>query len=171
MLSSEDVSVSFALVRVAGVTRYRPYGPGSESLGGGCAFVHQHRQESDDRRVTHAVRWPMGETIELSLDVAERTGDFPPASLVTEARARPDRSPWLVNDLPERTLDRAVEREHQAVRTARAHDIGLGDAARTGTLATATTAGPRPSYTHNAPQRRRARPKSVRGRLRAVNLG
>lgn len=99
-----------------------------EILGDTYTLLHQSRREPDGQGITTAVRWPVEETIELGLDVSMRTGDLAATSLMTEALApEPLGRIWLVNHLPEWALDRAVERERQAVRTARAIEGLLED--------------------------------------------
>jgi hypothetical protein len=64
-------------------------------------LVHSQAREADGQGITTASRWPVGETIELDLNVTGRTGDFACTSLITEvlAPAPLDRI-WLVNHSP-----------------------------------------------------------------------
>jgi hypothetical protein len=65
--------------------------------------------------------WPVGETIELDINVTSRTSDFACTSLITEILAPPPLGRiWLVNNIPDWQPDHEHERELQAVRTATA---------------------------------------------------
>jgi endonuclease/exonuclease/phosphatase family metal-dependent hydrolase len=86
-------------------------------------LVHQQDREDDGQGITTASRWPVGETIELDLNVTGRTGEFACTSLITEVLAPdPLGRIWLVNHFPDYQMDHEHERELQAVRVARALD-------------------------------------------------
>jgi endonuclease/exonuclease/phosphatase family metal-dependent hydrolase len=46
--------------------------------------VHSRAREDDGQGITIASRWPLGEAIELDLNVTRRTGDFACTTLITE---------------------------------------------------------------------------------------
>ena len=52
-------------------------------------IIHQRDRESDGQGISTASRWPVGEIIELDINVTIRTGDFACASLITEILAPP----------------------------------------------------------------------------------
>jgi endonuclease/exonuclease/phosphatase family metal-dependent hydrolase len=96
------------------------YDQGADILPGHYHLVHQRDREDDGQGVTTATRWPVGEAIELDLNVTSRTSGFACTSLITEVLApAPLGRIWLVNHLPDWQLDHEHERELQAVRAAR----------------------------------------------------
>jgi endonuclease/exonuclease/phosphatase family metal-dependent hydrolase len=95
------------------------YDQAADILDGRYQVIHQQKRESDGQGITTASRWPVGEIIELDINVTSRTADFACASLITEILAPPPLGRiWLVNNLPDWQLDHEHERELQAVRTA-----------------------------------------------------
>jgi endonuclease/exonuclease/phosphatase family metal-dependent hydrolase len=93
----------------------------AEVLPDAYQLVHSRAREDDGQGITTASRWPVGETIELDLNVTPRTGEFACTSLITEVLApAPLGRIWLVNHFPDYQLDHEHERELQAVRAARA---------------------------------------------------
>jgi endonuclease/exonuclease/phosphatase family metal-dependent hydrolase len=97
------------------------YDQAADVLGNRYEIIHQQDRESDGQGITTASRWPVGDIIELDINVTSRTGDFACASLITEILAPPPLERiWLVNNLPDWQPDHEHERELQAVRTATA---------------------------------------------------
>jgi endonuclease/exonuclease/phosphatase family metal-dependent hydrolase len=96
------------------------YDQARDILGDGHRLVHQSKREADGRGVTTASRWPIGEVIEVDLNVGDRTADFACTTLVTEVLAPdPLGRAWLVNHLPDWQPDHEHERQLQAVAAAR----------------------------------------------------
>jgi hypothetical protein len=80
-------------------------------------IIHQQDLETDGQGISTTSRWPVGEIIELDINVTSRTGDLACASLITEILAPPPlHRIWLVNNLPDWQPDHEHERELQAVR-------------------------------------------------------
>lgn len=89
-------------------------------LGDGYHLVHQTAREDDGQGITTASRWPVGQVIEVDLQINDRTTGFACTSLVTEILApEPFGRIWLVNHFPSWRLDLEHERCLQTVRTAR----------------------------------------------------
>src|SRR6201995_285407 len=77
------------------------YDQAADVLPDGYHLVHSRQREGDGQGVTTASRWPVGESIELDLNVTERTGDFACTSLITEILAPdPLGRIWLANHFP-----------------------------------------------------------------------
>jgi hypothetical protein len=89
--------------------------------------VRSRQREGNGQGISTASRWPVGETIELDLNVTSPTGEFACTSVITEVLA-PDLLGriWLVNHFPDYQLNHAYERELQAVQTAQALEDLLG---------------------------------------------
>lgn len=70
--------------------------------------------------ITTASRWPIGEVIEIDLNVTERTGDFACTCLVAEILApAPLGRIWVADHFPDYQLDHERERRLQTVEVAR----------------------------------------------------
>ncbi|MFC5273580.1 endonuclease/exonuclease/phosphatase family protein [Brachybacterium sacelli] len=96
-------------------------------LGSGYRLAQQTVRESGDRGVpagqgiTTASSWPLGEVVEVDLNVTERTADFACACLITEVLApEPLGRIWVANHFPDYQLDHERERLLQAHTVARA---------------------------------------------------
>ncbi|SDS58708.1 endonuclease/exonuclease/phosphatase family protein [Actinopolymorpha singaporensis] len=88
-------------------------------LGDEYLLVHQTAREDDGQGITTASRWPVGQVIEVDLQINDRTAGFACTSLVTEVLApEPFGRIWLVNHFPSWRLDLEHERCLQTVRTA-----------------------------------------------------
>jgi endonuclease/exonuclease/phosphatase family metal-dependent hydrolase len=97
------------------------YDQAVDTLGDGYHLIHQTNREPDGQGVTTASRWPIGEVIEVDLNVTDRTAGFVCTTLVTEILApEPLGRVWLANHLPDWQLDHEHERQLQAVASARA---------------------------------------------------
>lgn len=71
--------------------------------------------------ITTASRWPIGEVVEIDLNVTERTSDFACACLITEVLAPdPLGRIWVANHFPDYQFDHERERRLQAATVARA---------------------------------------------------
>jgi endonuclease/exonuclease/phosphatase family metal-dependent hydrolase len=89
----------------------------------GYQVVHGHARESDGQGVSVASRWPVGEVVELD----QRTSDaFAATTVIVEVLA-PDGRIWLANHFPDYQLDRAAQREAQALEAARTIEDLLAD--------------------------------------------
>jgi endonuclease/exonuclease/phosphatase family metal-dependent hydrolase len=104
------------------------YDQAVDLLGSDYRVAHQSEREPDGQGISIASRWPIGEVRELDLHVTPRTDDFACAALVAEIQApEPHGTVLFVNLLPSWQLDFEVERERQAVRTARfIEDVARG---------------------------------------------
>lgn len=70
--------------------------------------------------VTTASRFPIGEVIEVDLNVTDRTGEFACTCLITEILApEPVGRVWVANHFPDYQLDHERERRLQTVKVAR----------------------------------------------------
>ena len=65
------------------------YDQAADVLDSRYEIIHQQDRESDGQGITTASRWPVGEVIELDINVTSRTGGFACASLITEILAPP----------------------------------------------------------------------------------
>jgi hypothetical protein len=63
------------------------YDQAADVLEGRYEIIQQQDREADGQGITTASRWPVGEIIELDINVTSRTGDFACASLITEILA------------------------------------------------------------------------------------
>lgn len=95
-------------------------------LGEGYHLAQQSDRESGrdgappGQGVTTASRWPIGEVLEIDLNVTERTGDFACTCLVTEILApSPLGRIWVAKHFPDYQLDHERERRLQTVKVAR----------------------------------------------------
>ena len=92
-------------------------------LGSGFHVVHHNAGlvgAGDHHGASIASRWPLGEVLEVDLNVTPRTADFPCTTLVAEVLAPDPVGPLLfVNHLPSYQLGFEYERELQAVAAAR----------------------------------------------------
>jgi endonuclease/exonuclease/phosphatase family metal-dependent hydrolase len=94
----------------------------TEVLGAGYHVAHQRGRDrdADGRGVSIASRWPLGQVHEVDLHVTARTAGFPCVTLVAEVAAPAPVGPLLfVNSCPNFQLDYELERELQAVASAR----------------------------------------------------
>ena len=83
-------------------------------------IAHQEKRDPNGMGISIASRWPLGEVVELDLDVSPRCAGFPAGTLVTEIKAPdPMGSILFVNHFPHWQLDFERERELQAVVVAR----------------------------------------------------
>jgi endonuclease/exonuclease/phosphatase family metal-dependent hydrolase len=95
------------------------YDQARDLLGPDYRLVHQRDREPDGQGITTASRWPVGQVIEVDLNVTPRTADFACTSLITEVLAPgPLGRVWLVNNLPSWEPHFEHERQLQAVKTA-----------------------------------------------------
>lgn len=95
-------------------------------LGSGYHFAQQSVRETGGRGVpvgqgiTTASKWPIGEVLEVEINVTERTSDFACTCLITEVLAPvPLGRIWVANHFPDYQLDHERERRLQAVTVAR----------------------------------------------------
>lgn len=96
------------------------YCQAADVLGPDYHVIEQTGRETDGQGVTTATRWPVGDVVEVDLQIGERTRDFACTSLITELFAPPPIGRVIVvNNLPSWRLELERERELQAVRTAR----------------------------------------------------
>ncbi|GAA1489272.1 hypothetical protein GCM10009626_20180 [Brachybacterium sacelli] len=99
----------------------------AQILGSGYHLAQQTQRETgrhgapDGQGITTASRWPIGEVVEVDLDVTDRTSDFACICLITEILApAPLGRIWVANHFPDYQLDHERERRLQAVTVARA---------------------------------------------------
>jgi endonuclease/exonuclease/phosphatase family metal-dependent hydrolase len=91
-----------------------------ELLGADYHVVHHKRRDPDGQGISIASRWPLDKVHELDLQVSARTADFACTALVAELLAPKPIGPLLfVNHMPNWQSDFELEREQQAVPTAR----------------------------------------------------
>ncbi|MFC7465016.1 endonuclease/exonuclease/phosphatase family protein [Brachybacterium sp. GCM10030252] len=86
-------------------------------LGGGYHYAQQSVREDGSggavrgQGITTASRWPIGEVIEVDLNVTDRTGEFACTCLITEILApAPLGRLWVANHFPDYQLDHERER-------------------------------------------------------------
>jgi endonuclease/exonuclease/phosphatase family metal-dependent hydrolase len=87
-------------------------------LGPKYQLAHSSEREIDGQGITTASRWPIGEVLEVDLNVTERTGDFACTALITEVLA-PFGRVWVANHFPDYQVDHERERCTQTVLVAR----------------------------------------------------
>ena len=87
-------------------------------LGPDYHLAHSSERESDGQGITTASRWPIGEVLELDLNVTDRTGDFACTALITELHA-PFGRVWVANHFPDYQVDHERERCAQTLLVAR----------------------------------------------------
>ncbi|TCO42508.1 endonuclease/exonuclease/phosphatase family metal-dependent hydrolase [Kribbella antiqua] len=87
-------------------------------LGPRYHLAHSSEREYDGQGITTASRWPIGQVLELDLNVSERTGDFACTALVTEILA-PFGRIWVANHFPDYQVDHERERCLQTALVAR----------------------------------------------------
>jgi endonuclease/exonuclease/phosphatase family metal-dependent hydrolase len=81
---------------------------------------HQGAREPDGQGASIASRWPIRETFELDLHVTDRTSDFACTALVAEIEGpSPFGRVLFANHMPQWQVNFEVERERQALATAR----------------------------------------------------
>jgi endonuclease/exonuclease/phosphatase family metal-dependent hydrolase len=90
----------------------------AEMLGSDYHLVHSAEREYDGSGISTASRWPIGDVLELDLNVTERTGDFACTALITEVLA-PFGRVWVANHFPDYQVDHERERRAQTVLVAR----------------------------------------------------
>jgi endonuclease/exonuclease/phosphatase family metal-dependent hydrolase len=89
----------------------------------GYHVVHGRARETDGQGVSIASRWPVGEVVDLD----QRTsGTFAATTLIVEVLG-PDGRVWVANHFPDYELDRAAQRERQAVEAAETIEERLRD--------------------------------------------
>ncbi len=77
------------------------YDQAADMLDSRYEIIYQQDRESDGQGISTASRWPVGEIIELDINVTSRTAEFAGASLIIEILALPPLERiWLVNNLP-----------------------------------------------------------------------
>lgn len=92
-----------------------------EILGPDYHLAHHSDRERDGQGISTASRWPIGDVVEVDLNVTDRTADFACTALLTEILAPPPWGRiWLVNHFPDYQLDHEHERGRQAVAVATA---------------------------------------------------
>jgi endonuclease/exonuclease/phosphatase family metal-dependent hydrolase len=97
------------------------YDQARDILGDSFRLVHQADRAPDGQGVTTASRWPVGQVVEVDLNVTDRTAGFPCTTLITEVLAPdPLGRVWLANHFPDWQLDHEYERQRQAAAAARA---------------------------------------------------
>ncbi|TDW81269.1 MULTISPECIES: endonuclease/exonuclease/phosphatase family protein [Kribbella] len=89
-----------------------------EMLGPEYHVVHSSEREYDGSGISTASRWPIGDVLELDLNVTDRTGDFACTALLTEVLA-PFGRVWVANHFPDYQVDHERERCAQTVLVAR----------------------------------------------------
>jgi endonuclease/exonuclease/phosphatase family metal-dependent hydrolase len=83
-------------------------------------IVHHKYREPDGQGISIASRWPLNNVHELDLQVSARTADFACTALVAEILSPDPIGPLIfVNHMPNWQSDFELEREQQAVPTAR----------------------------------------------------
>jgi endonuclease/exonuclease/phosphatase family metal-dependent hydrolase len=87
-------------------------------LGPDYHLAQSSERESDGQGITTASRWPIGEVLELDLNVTDRTGDFACTALITELHA-PFGRVWVANHFPDYQVDHERERCAQTLLVAR----------------------------------------------------
>jgi len=92
----------------------------TDLLGAGYRVAHQRGRDADGSGCSIASRWPLVQVQEVDLHLTPRTAGFPCVTLLAEVAVPAPVGPLLfVNSLPNFQLDYELERELQAVTTAR----------------------------------------------------
>ena len=107
------------------------YDQTADLLGPGFHIAHGKTRDANGMGVSLASRWPLGEVQVVNLNVTARTAGFPCTTLIAEVMAPAPLGPLLfVNHFPNWQLDFELERELQAVATARRIEEVAGGGSR-----------------------------------------